>query len=190
MEEKKFQEEILPNILTNFQSNLYDKLLINFRVIETENYLYQLMDHHHIFFDGYSIKLLLDNLEKLYQDQPIITDMYYLRLKELEDMKKDKNYNDMINYMNTRYNFKEPCGCPKKDDIDKKIKGLDFCKFKISNFKNNLENIFHGNDILYNNLIVLASMLAIVKHANKKDIMLKIKKIKKKRKKTKILILL
>lgn len=171
MEEKKFQEEVLPKILTNFQFNLYDKLLINFRVIETENYLYQLMDHHHIFFDGYSIKLLLDNLEKLYQDQPIITDMYYLRLKELEDMKKDANYNDMINYMNTTYNFKEPCGCPKKDDIDKDIKGLDFCKFTISNFKNNLENIFHGNDILYNNIIVLASMLAIAKHANKKDIM-------------------
>ena len=171
MEEKTFQEEVLPKILTNFQFNLYDKLLINFRVIETENYLYQLMDHHHIFFDGYSIKLLLDNLEKLYQDQPIVTDMYYLRLKELEDMKKDEKYNDMINYMNTKYNFKEPCGCPKKDDIDKSIKGLDFCKFKIANFKTNLESIFHGNDILYNNLIVLASMLAIAKHANKKDIM-------------------
>ena len=76
MEEKKFQEEVLPNILANFQFALFDKLLINFRVIETEKYLYQLMDHHHVFFDGYSIKLLMDNLEKLYQDQPIITDMY------------------------------------------------------------------------------------------------------------------
>ncbi len=42
MEEKKFQEEVLPNILTNFQDKLYDQLLINFRVIETEKYLYQL----------------------------------------------------------------------------------------------------------------------------------------------------
>ena len=172
MEETKFQEEILPNILYNFQYNLYDKLLINFRVIETEKYLYQLMDHHHIFFDGYSIKLLMDNLEKLYKDEPIITDMYYLRLKELEDMKKGDNYNNMINYMDTVYNLKEPCGCPKKDlDIDKNTKGLDFCKFKIPNFKNKLENIFHGNDKLYNNFIVLASMCAIAKHANKKDIM-------------------
>jgi len=172
MEEKKFQEEVLPNILANFQFALFDKLLINFRVIETEKYLYQLMDHHHVFFDGYSIKLLMDNLEKLYQDQPIITDMYYLRLKELEDMKKDENYNNMINYMNTVYNLKEPCGCPQKDtDIDKDKKGLDFCKFKIPDIKNKLENIFHGDDKLYNNFIVLASMLAIAKHANKKDIM-------------------
>ena len=58
MTEKKFNEEILPNILTRFQDNFYDSLLINFRLIETENYLYQFMDHHHIFFDGYSIKLL------------------------------------------------------------------------------------------------------------------------------------
>ena len=172
MEEKKFQEEVLPNILANFQFALFDKLLINFRVIETEKYLYQLMDHHHVFFDGYSIKLLMDNLEKLYQDQPIIIDMYYLRLKELEDMKKDENYNNMINYMNTVYNLKEPCGCPQKDtDIDKDKKGLDFCKFKIPDIKNKLENIFHGDDKLYNNFIVLASMLAIAKHANKKDIM-------------------
>lgn len=172
MEEKKFQEEVLPNILANFQFALFDKLLINFRVIETEKYLYQLMDHHHVFFDGYSIKLLMDNLEKLYQDQPIITDMYYLRLKELEDMKKDENYNNMINYMNTVYNLKEPCGCPQKDtDIDKDKKGLDFCKFKIPDIKNKLENIFHGDDKLYNNFIVLASMLAIAKHAKKKDIM-------------------
>ena len=172
MDEKKFQEEVLPNILANFQFALFDKLLINFRVIETEKYLYQLMDHHHVFFDGYSIKLLMDNLEKLYQDQPIITDMYYLRLKELEDMKKDENYNNMINYMNTVYNLKEPCGCPQKDtDIDKDKKGLDFCKFKIPDIKNKLENIFHGNDKLYNNFIVLASMLAIAKHAKKSDIM-------------------
>ena len=75
MEEKKFQEEVLPKILTNFQDNLFDNLLINFRLIETENYVYQLMDHHHVFFDGYSIKLLMDNLAKLYQDQPIIEDM-------------------------------------------------------------------------------------------------------------------
>ena len=172
MEEKVFQEQVLPTILYNFQDNLYDKLLINFRVIETEKYLYQLMDHHHIFFDGYSIKLLLDNLEKLYKGEQIITDMYYLRLKELEDMKKAENYNEMINYMNTVYNLKEPCGCPPKDtDIIKDKKGLDFCKFKIPNFKNNLENIFKGNNILYNNIIVLASMCAIAKHANKKDIM-------------------
>ena len=172
MEEKKFQEEVLPNILTNFQSKLYDQLLINFRVIETEKYLYQLMDHHHIFFDGFSIKLLLDNMEKLYQDKEIIADMYYLRLKELEDMQKADNYKDMINYMNTVYNLKEPCGCPKKDTgIEKDKKGLDFCKFNVPNFKKNLENIFHGNDKLYNNFIVLASMCAIAKHANKKDIM-------------------
>ena len=172
MEEKVFQEQVLPTILYNFQDNLCDKLLINFRVIETEKYLYQLMDHHHIFFDGYSIKLLLDNLEKLYKGEQIITDMYYLRLKELEDMKKAENYNEMINYMNTVYNLKEPCGCPPKDtDIIKDKKGLDFCKFKIPNFKNNLENIFKGNNILYNNIIVLASMCAIAKHANKKDIM-------------------
>lgn len=130
------------------------------------------MDHHHIFFDNYSIKLLLENLEKLYKDEPIIEDMYYLRLKELEDMKKGDDYNNMINYMNTVYNFKEPCGCPKKDlDINKDKKGLDFCKFKIPEFEDKLEKIFHGNQILYNNFIVLASMCAIAKHANKKDIM-------------------
>jgi hypothetical protein len=76
MTEKKFNEDVLPNILTRFQDNFYDSLLINFRVIETENYLYQLMDHHHIFFDAYSIKLLLENLEKLYMDKPLIEDMY------------------------------------------------------------------------------------------------------------------
>ena len=87
-------------------------------------------------------------------------------------MKKDENYNNMINYMNTVYNLKEPCGCPQKDtDIDKDKKGLDFCKFKIPDIKNKLENIFHGNDKLYNNFIVLASMLAIAKHAKKSDIM-------------------
>ena len=171
MEEKKFQEEILPKILTNFQDALFDKLLINFRVIETENYLYQLMDHHHVFFDAFSIKLLMENLEKLYKDEPIITDMYYLRLKELEDMKKDIKYNDMINYMNTVYNLKEPCGCPKKDSGLGDVKGLDFCKFKIPEINNKLEALFKGNDKLYNNFIVLASMLSIAKHANKKDIM-------------------
>ena len=171
MEEKKFQEEILPKILTNFQDALFDKLLINYRVIETENYLYQLMDHHHVFFDAFSIKLLMENLEKLYKDEPIITDMYYLRLKELEDMKKDIKYNDMINYMNTVYNLKEPCGCPKKDSGLGDVKGLDFCKFKIPEINNKLEALFKGNDKLYNNFIVLASMLSIAKHANKKDIM-------------------
>jgi hypothetical protein len=172
MEETKFQEEILPNILYNFQYNLYDKLLINFRVIETEKYLYQLMDHHHIFFDAYSIKLSLENLEKLYKDEPIIEDMYYLRLKELEDMKKDKNYNEIIQYMNTKYNLKEPCGCPNKDtDINKDIKGLDFCKFTIPKINDKLDTLFKGDDKLYNNFIILASMLAIAKHTNKRDIM-------------------
>jgi hypothetical protein len=172
MEEKKFQEEILPDILTNFQNDLYDKLLINFRVIETEKYLYQLMDHHHIFFDAYSIKLSLENLEKLYKDEPIIEDMYYLRLKELEDMKKDKNYNEIIQYMNTKYNLKEPCGCPNKDtDINKDIKGLDFCKFTIPKINDKLDTLFKGDDKLYNNFIILASMLAIAKQTNKRDIM-------------------
>ena len=172
MEEKKFQEEVLPKILTNFQCNFYDHLLINFRVIETEKYIYQLMDHHHIFFDGYSIKLLLDNMEKLYKDEPIIEDLYYLRLKELEDMKKEENYNPMINYMDTKYNLKEPCGCPKKDmDLKKDIKGLDFCKFTIPFFKDKLEPLFKGDDKLYNNYIVLSSMCAIAKSTNKKDIM-------------------
>ena len=42
----------------------------------------------------------------------------------------------MINYMNTKYNLKEPCGCPKKDaNLTKDIKGLDFCKFSISFLK-------------------------------------------------------
>ena len=172
MEEKKFQEEVLPKILTNFQDNLFDNLLINFRLIETENYVYQLMDHHHVFFDGYSIKLLMDNLAKLYQDQPIIEDMYYLRLKELEDMKKGEEYDKMIKYMDTVYNLKQPCGCPKKDtDLDIKKKGLDFYKFKIPNLKEKLLPIFKEDDKLYNNLIVLASMLAIAKHSGKKDIM-------------------
>ena len=173
MTEKKFNEEILPNILTNFQDKFYDALLINFRVIETENYLYQLMDHHHIFFDGYSIKLFQNNLERLYQDLPIIEDMYYLRLKELEDMKKDEKYNDMKSFMNKEYNLKEPCGCPKKDDDEdnKNKKGLDFYKFVISDFKNKFKDIFGDNDKLYNNLIVLASMCAIAKDTGKTDIM-------------------
>ena len=147
MTEKKFNEEVLPNILTNFQDNFFDSLLINFRVIETENYLYQFMDHHHIFFDGYSIKLFQSNLEKLYQDLPIIEDLYYLRLKELEDMKKDEKYNDMKNYMNKEYNLKIPCGCPKKDD-NKDKKGLDFFKFVIPEFKNKFIDIFGDNDKL------------------------------------------
>ena len=171
MNELEFKEKVYPNILYDFQHNLYDKLLINIRVIETEKYLYQIMDHHHIFFDGYSIKLFLDNLERSYNDKPLITDMYYLRLKELEEMKKGEKYNDMINYMNNTYNLKEPCGCPKKDDIDKNVKGLNYYKFQIPNLNNQLENVFHGDHKLYNNLIVLASMLAIAKHTNKKDIM-------------------
>ena len=169
--EKNFNENILPNILTNFQFNLWDKLLINFRLIETEKYLYQLMDHHHIFFDGYSIKLLMDNLERLYKDEPIITDLYYLRLKELEEMKNSPEYNEIINYMNTTYNLKEPCGCPKKDEDNKENKGLDFYKFSIKNLKQKLYELFKENDICYNNFIVMASMCAIAKHANKKDIM-------------------
>ena len=72
MTEKQFNEEVLPNILTNFQDILCDNLLINFRAIETENYLYQLLDHHHIFFDGYSIKLkfqnILGNDDRLYNN--------------------------------------------------------------------------------------------------------------------------
>ena len=172
MEEKKFQEEVLPKILTNFQDNLFDHLLINFRLIETEMYVYQLMDHHHVFFDGYSIKLLMDNLTKLYQDQPIIEDLYYLRLKELEEMKQGDDYKGMIKYMNDTYDLKEPCGCPKKDtDLDINKKGLDFYKFKIPKLKEKLLPIFKEDDKLYNNLIVLASMLAIAKHSGKKDIM-------------------
>ena len=171
MSEKKFNEEILPNILTRFQDNFYDNLLINFRVIETENYLYQLMDHHHIFFDAYSIKLLLENLEKLYMDKPLVEDMYYLRLKELEDMKKDSKYDEMKKYMNSKYNLKEPCGCPKKDIGNEKLKGLSFFKFIIPNFKKKYQNILDDNDKLYNNFIILASMCAIAKHANKTDIM-------------------
>jgi len=171
MTEKKFNEDVLPNILTRFQDNFYDSLLINFRVIETENYLYQLMDHHHIFFDAYSIKLLLENLEKLYMDKPLIEDMYYLRLKELEDMKSDSKYNDMKKYMNSKYNLKEPCGCPKKDLGNEKLKGLSFYKFIIPDFKKKYQNILGDNDKLYNNFIILASMCAIGKHANKTDIM-------------------
>ena len=57
--------------------------------------------------------------------------MYYLRLKELEDMKKDEKYNDMKNYMNKKYNLKEPCGCPKKDEDNFGKKGLMFFKFII-----------------------------------------------------------
>ena len=171
MSEKNFIEKILPNILTNFQNNLFDKLLINFRIIETEKYLYQFMDHHHIFFDGYSIKLFLDNLEKLYEGKPIIEDLYYLRLKELEDMKKDIKYNDIKNYMNKKYDLKEPCGCPKKDEENKGKKGLKFFKFVIPNFKEKYYNILGDNDKLYNNFIVIASMLSIAKHTNKTDIM-------------------
>ena len=171
MTEKKFNEEVLPNTLKRFQDNFLDSLLINFRVIETENYLYQLMDHHHIFFDGYSIKLFLDNLERLYMDQPIVEDLYYLRLKELEDMKNDEKYNDMKNYMNTKYNLKEPCGCHKKNIGNEKKKGLDFFKFIIPDFKKKYEKILGDNDKLYNNFIVIASMCAIAKHTDKKDIM-------------------
>ena len=171
MTEKKFNEEILPNILTNFHLNFYDNLLINFRIIETENYLYQFMDHHHIFFDGFSIKLFLDNLQKLYRDENIIEDMYYSRLKELEDMKKDEKYNDMKNYMNKKYNLKEPCGCPKKDEDNFGKKGLMFFKFIIPDFKKKYYHILGDNDKLYNNFIVLASMCSIAKYTNKTDIM-------------------
>ena len=171
MTEKKFNEQIFPNILTNFQNNLYDSLLFNFRLIETENYLYQLMDHHHIFFDGYSIKLFLDNLENLYQDKIIIEDLYYLRLKELEEMKNDIKYNDIKNYMNEKYNLKEPCGCPEKNLSNTEKKGLSFFKFEIPNFKEKYYKILGDNDKLYNNFIVLASMCAIAKYNNKKDIM-------------------
>ena len=50
----------------------------------------------------------MDNLAKLYQDQPIIEDMYYLRLKELEDMKHGKDYDDMIKELqgNNKRNIK------------------------------------------------------------------------------------
>ena len=171
MTEKKFNDEILPNILTNFDKKLFDNLLINFRVIETEKYLYQLLDHHHIFFDGYSIKLLLDNLEQLYMGKTIIEDMYYLRLKELEDMKNDVKYKDVKNYMRTKYNLKEVCGCPQKDISNKGKKGLSFYKFIIPNFKNKFQNILENSDKLYNKFIVLASMLAIAKHTNKTEIM-------------------
>ena len=169
--EKKFKEEILPNILTDFHNYLYDNLLINFRLIETENYLYQFMDHHHIFFDGYSIKLFLDNLEKLYRDEIIVEDLYFLRLKELEDLKKDGKYNDIKYYMNSKYNLKEPCGCPKKELENKDKKGLKFFRFVIPNFKKKFYDILGDNDKLYNNFIVLASMCSIAKHTNKTDIM-------------------
>ena len=148
MSEKEFNEEVLPNILTNFHMNLYDNLLINFRIIETEKYLYQFMDHHHIFFDGFSIKLFLENLEKLYKDEDIIEDLYYLRLKELEDMKKDEKYNDIKNYMNKKYNLKEPCGCPKKDEGNYGKKGLKFFKFVIPDFKKKYYDILEDNDKL------------------------------------------
>ena len=169
--EKQFNEEVLPNILTNFQDILCDNLLINFRAIETENYLYQLLDHHHIFFDGYSIKLFLDDLERLYTDKDLIEDMYFLRLKELEDMKNDIKYNEIKNYMNSKYNLKQPCGCPEKDKGNEKQKGLSFFKFIIPDFKNKFQNILGNDDRLYNNFISLASMCAIAKHTNKTDIM-------------------
>ena len=171
MTEKQFNEEVLPNILTNFQDILCDNLLINFRAIETENYLYQLLDHHHIFFDGYSIKLFLDDLERLYTDKDLIEDMYFLRLKELEDMKNDIKYNEIKNYMNIKYNLKQPCGCPEKDKGNEKQKGLSFFKFIIPDFKNKFQNILGNDDRLYNNFISLASMCAIAKHTNKTDIM-------------------
>ena len=151
MTEKKFNEQIFPNILTNFQNNLYDSLLFNFRLIETENYLYQLMDHHHIFFDVYSIKLFLDNLENLYQDKIIIEDLYYLRLKELEEMKNDIKYNDIKNYMNEKYNLKEPCGCPEKNLSNTEKKGLSFFKFEIPNFKEKYYKVLGDNDKLTEN---------------------------------------
>ena len=153
--EKKFKEEILPNILTDFHNYLYDNLLINFRLIETENYLYQFMDHHHIFFDGYSIKLFLDNLEKLYRDEIIVEDLYFLRLKELEDLKKDGKYNDIKYYMNSKYNLKEPCGCPKKELENKDKKGLKFFRFVIPNFKKKFYDILGDNDKLIDIMFII-----------------------------------
>ena len=52
--------------------------------------------------------------------------MYYLRLKELEDMKNDIQYNEIKNYMNSKYNLKQPCGCPEKDKGNEKQSELDY----------------------------------------------------------------
>lgn len=79
-------ETIKPLLIQPF--NLYEDQLFRVRLFKDRNYFHFFIDVHHIIFDGTSMQVLLNDIEKVYNDEPIDTEILTLIEQATEETKQ------------------------------------------------------------------------------------------------------
>lgn len=85
------------------------------RLFETEKALYLFFDVHHTIFDGTSFKVLIGDIEKALNGEPLGTDYYYLILDKREEEENSGRYLAAQKYFEETYNGEDWVTHPKTD---------------------------------------------------------------------------
>ncbi|MDO4757372.1 MAG: condensation domain-containing protein, partial [Parabacteroides sp.] len=81
-------ELIRPNLIQPF--DLYKDQLFRIRLFKDTNHFHFFIDVHHIVFDGTSMQVLLSEIEKVYNNEPIIPEILSLSNQAIEEAEQRK----------------------------------------------------------------------------------------------------
>ncbi|MBR5298584.1 MAG: amino acid adenylation domain-containing protein, partial [Parabacteroides sp.] len=81
-------EQIKPFLIQPF--DLHKDQLFRVRLFKDVNYFYFFIDVHHIVFDGTSMQILLDNIEKIYNNESIESEILTLNNQAIEEAEQRK----------------------------------------------------------------------------------------------------
>ena len=102
---EKITEEELDRIKDTLVSpfRLLNAPLVRCRLFETEAAVYLFIEVHHLVFDGYSFKTVMDNLLNAYLGVPMEPDHYHLTLTRRRQMEQTEFYQESRQYHERTY---------------------------------------------------------------------------------------
>lgn len=106
---------------------LINSLMFRCRLFETESSNYVFLDIHHTLSDGTSFTLILSNILRALQHQPLEKDYYYLMLSRREKAMESKLYEQGKAYFESTYSGKDWQSYPTIDHALTDNKSADLC---------------------------------------------------------------
>lgn len=100
---------------------LVDSPLYRFRIFETERGGYLFFDLHHLIGDGTSMYILIDDIARAYQGEPLEEDLYYHTLSRLEQESRTENYAKAREYYLAREDSRDWARTPVVDHASSAI---------------------------------------------------------------------
>ena len=148
-----------------------EEKLYRCRVFETEEAVYLFLDIHHIIFDGTSMRILMQDIDRILRGEKTGEDWYYLLLTEREKERAGDFYRQSREYFEQRYLGTAWSTHPKTDHSTRKNEADEI----ILPLQIPMETLVQAETALHlsrNELMIAAAILAIGAYNQENDILI------------------